>query len=75
MLAFAILALTRHRANAAAQQTPLRVSRSSKRSSAGRSRRSAASPRASLNAAFAQRSSWRGRHGDAPIKPRLDPHT
>ncbi len=44
MLAFAILAVTRHCANAAAEQTPTRLSRKGAGSSAGRSRRSAASP-------------------------------
>jgi len=42
MLAFAMMAVIRHRANAADEQTPARVSRSERRSSAGLSRRSAA---------------------------------
>ena len=60
MLAFAVLAVTRHRANATSEQTPPRVRRRSVRSSDGRSRRSAASPRASPSAASAPRSSSRG---------------
>jgi SRSO17 transposase len=75
MLAFAVLAVARHRANAAAEQTPPRVSRRSARSSAGRSKRSAASPRASPNAASAPRSSSPGRLGAAPTKPERDAHT
>ena len=75
MLAFAVLAAARHRANIAAGQTPVRVSRRSARSSDGRSRRSAASPRASRSAASAQRSSSPGRLGAAPIKPVRDAHT
>ncbi len=46
MIAFAILAVTRHRANAAAEETTPPVSRRRRRSCAGQSRRSAASPRA-----------------------------
>jgi SRSO17 transposase len=75
MLAFAVLAAARHRANVAAGQTPPRVSRGSARSSDGRSRRSAASPRASLSAASAPRSSSPGRLGAALIKPARDAHT
>jgi SRSO17 transposase len=56
-LAFAVLAVTRHRANATAEETPAPVSRGRRRSSAGRSRRSAASPRASLSAASSPHSS------------------
>jgi SRSO17 transposase len=50
MLALAVLAITRHRANAAAEETTPPVSRRDSRSSAGRSRRSAASLRASRSA-------------------------
>jgi SRSO17 transposase len=53
-LAFAILAITRHRANATAEEMTPAVSRG-RRSSAGRSRRSAASPRASHSAASSLR--------------------
>jgi SRSO17 transposase len=70
MLAFAVLAVTRHHANIAAEQTPVRVSRKGARSSAGRSRNFAALLRASPSAASAPRSSSHGRPGDAPIKPR-----
>jgi SRSO17 transposase len=68
-LAFAVLAVARQRANAAAEQTPPRVSRGARRSSAGRSRRSAASPRGSRSAASAPRSSSRGQFGDERIRP------
>jgi SRSO17 transposase len=64
MLAFAVLAVTRHHANAAAEQTPPRVSRAdSARSSAGPSKRSAALLHASRNAASARRSFSLGPHG------------
>src|SRR5918995_4123058 len=66
MLAFAVLAAARHRANAAVEQTPPRVSRGSARSSDGRSRRSAASPRASRSAASAPRLSSLGRLSASP---------
>ena len=75
MLAFAVLAAARHRANTAAEQTPPRVSRGSARSSDGRSRRSAASPRASRSAASAPRLSSPGRLGAALTKPARDAHT
>ena len=42
MLAFAMMAVIRHRANAVDEQTPALVSRSERRSSAGPSRKSAA---------------------------------
>src|SRR4051794_31829086 len=64
MLAFAVPAVTRHHANAAAEQTPPRVSRAdSARSSAGPSKRSAALLHASRNAASARRSFSLGPHG------------
>jgi len=69
MLAFAVLAVTRHHANTAAQQTPPRVSRAGARSSAGPSRKSVALPRVLHSVASARRSSLPGRHGDAPIRP------
>jgi SRSO17 transposase len=69
MLAFAILAITRHRANAAAEETPPSVSRRSGRSSAGRSRRSAVSPRASRSTASNPRSSSPGQPGAALTRP------
>jgi SRSO17 transposase len=75
MLAFAVLAVARHRANAAAEQTPARASRGNRRSSDGRSRRSAASPPASRSAASAPRSSSLGRLGGEHIRPALDART
>ena len=75
MLAFAVLAVARHRANAAAEQTPARASRGNRRSSDGRSRRSAASPPASRSAASAPRSSSLGRLGGERIRPALDART
>jgi len=69
MLAFAVLAVTRHHANAAAEQTPTRMSRRGARSSAGPSRRFAALLRASPSAASVRRSSSHGRPGDAPTRP------
>jgi SRSO17 transposase len=75
MLAFAVLAVARHRANAAAEQTPARARRGNRRSSDGRSKRSAASPPASRNAASAPRSSSLGRLGGERIRPPRDAHT
>jgi SRSO17 transposase len=75
MLAFAVLAVTRHRANAAAGQTLPPVSRGGSRSSAGRSRKSAASPRASRSAASNPRSSSPGQLGAALTRPALNAHT
>jgi len=69
MLAFAVLAVTRHRANTAAEQTLTRVSRGNGRLFRGPSRRSDASPRASRSAASSPRSSSLGRRGVAPIRP------
>jgi SRSO17 transposase len=75
MLASAVLAVARHRANAAAEQTPARASRGNRRSSDGRSKRSAASPPASRNAASAPRSSSLGRRGGERIRPAHDART
>ncbi len=75
MLAFAVLAVARHRANAAAEQTPSRVSRGCARSSDGPSRRSGASPRASPSAASAPRSSSRGPRGGERIRPAHEART
>lgn len=69
MLAFAVLAVTRHRANAAAEETPATVSRRRRRSSAGHSRKSAASPRASHSAVSSPPSSSPGQLGAEPTKP------
>ena len=65
MLAFAVLAITRHHANAAVEQTPRRMSRAGARSSAGRSRKSVALPHALPSVASARRSSSPGQPGDA----------
>jgi SRSO17 transposase len=69
MLAFAVLAVTRHHANAAAEQTPTCLSRKGARSSAGPSRKFAALLHGSPSAASAQRSSSPGRPFDAPTRP------
>jgi SRSO17 transposase len=55
MLAFAVLAVTRHRANAAAEETAPPVSRRRRHSSDGRSRKSVASPCALHSAASSPR--------------------
>jgi hypothetical protein len=68
MLAFAVLAVTRHRANAAAEETPAPMSRANRRLSAGRSRKSAASPRALRSAASGQRSYSPGQPGEELTK-------
>lgn len=75
MLAFALLATIRHRANAAVGQTPLRPTPPGASPSTGHSRKSVASPRASLSAASSQRSSWRGPLGAAPTRPLHNSHT
>ena len=73
MLAFAMLARIRRHAN---QPTPpktllpaARKDQARQTSSAGRSRRSAALPRASHNDVSGPRTSSPGRSGDAPIRP------
>ena len=68
MLAFAILAVTQHHANARAEQTLPRVSRRAARSSAGLSRKFGALPPALRSVTSAQRSSSLGRPGAAPIR-------
>ena len=72
MLAFAVLAVARHRANGAAEQTPPRASRGDRRSSAGPSRRSAASQAVSANAASGPRSFSPGPSGVAHTKLALN---
>ena len=69
MLAFAVLAVTRHHANPAAEQTPPRVSRAGARSCAGRSRKSAVLPHALRSAASARRSFSPGQPGAALTRP------
>ncbi len=76
MLAFAMLAAIRHRANAPPPpKTLINLTRTRRASSAGRSRRSAASPCASRSDASGQPASSPGRSGDARTKPRRDAHT
>ena len=69
MLAFAVLAVTRCQANAAAEQTPPRMRWTGARSAAGRSRKSAALPRALHSAASARRLCSPGQRGAALTKP------
>ena len=70
MLAFAMLATVRHRANRAPppKRAP-RLPRTRPPSSAGRSRKSDASPPGSPNGASAPLTSSLGHSGDAPTKP------
>src|SRR5947209_8416428 len=70
MLAFAMLAVIRHRANAPTPpKIPIRLARPRPTSSAGRSRRSAASPSGSPSGASGPPTSSPGRSGDAPTRP------
>ena len=69
VLAFAMLARVRHRANQAPPKTPPRLPRTHPPSSAGRSRRSAASPPASPSGAFGPPTSSPGRSGHGSTKP------
>src|SRR6478736_7718307 len=70
MLAFAMLAVIRHHANQPPPpKTLLKLARTRPASSAGRSRRSAASPHASPNDASSLPASSLGHAGDAPTKP------
>jgi SRSO17 transposase len=76
MLAFARLAVIRHRANAPTPpKIPIRLARPRPTSSAGRSRRSAASPSGSPSGASAPPTSSPGRSGDAPTRPPHGAHT
>jgi SRSO17 transposase len=76
MLAFAMLAVIRHHANAPTPpKIPIRLARTRRTSSAGRSRRSAASPPVSRSDASNPPTSSPGRSGDAPTKPPHDAHT
>jgi SRSO17 transposase len=75
MLAFAMLAAIRLRANAPPPpKTLITLTRTRRASSAGRSRKSAASPCASRSDASGQPASSPGRSGDAHTKPRRDAH-
>jgi len=70
MLAFAMLAVIRQHANTAAPpKIPIRLARTRRASSAGRSKSSAASLSASPNDASGPPTSSPGRSGDAPTKP------
>jgi SRSO17 transposase len=76
MLAFAMLAAIRHRANAPPPpKTLIDLTRTRRTSSAGRSRKSGASPCASRSDASGQPASSPGRSGDARTKPRRNAHT
>lgn len=76
MLAFAMMATIRHRANRASPpQTMPRLPRPRPPSSAGRSRRSAASPCAGHNDASGPPTSSPARSGDAPTRPPLNART
>ena len=76
MLAFAMLAVIRHRANAPTPpKIPIRLARPRPTSSAGRSRRSAASPSGSPSGASDPPTSSPGRSGGAPTKPPRATHT
>ena len=76
MLAFAMLATIRHRANAPPPpKTLINLTRTRRTSSAGRSRRSAASPSASPSVASGQPTSSLGHSGDARTKPPRNAHT
>src|SRR3954453_4219044 len=76
MLAFAMLATIRRRANAPAPpKIPIRLARPRRASSAGRSRRSAASPSGSPGDASGPPTSSPGRSGDGRTKPPRDAHT
>lgn len=76
MLAFAMLTCIRHHANQpVASQTLIRLSQNQpSRSSIGRSRRFAASPRSLRSGASSRPLSSHGRSGDALIKPPPDAH-
>jgi SRSO17 transposase len=75
MLAFAVLARVRQRANQAPPKTPPRLPRTRPISSAGRSRRSAASRCAWPSAASAPLTSSPGRSGDGRTRPPQGAHT
>src|SRR3954468_18602015 len=75
MLAFAVLAVIRQHANTAAPpKIPIRLARTRRASSAGRSKSSAASPSASPNDASGPPTSSPGRSGDVPTKPPHNAH-
>ena len=76
MLAFAMLAVIRQRANAPTPpKIPVRLARRHQTSSAGRSRRSAASPSVSPSDASGPPTSSPGPSGDEPTRPPRNAHT
>src|SRR5919112_1881439 len=76
MLAFAMMAVIRHHANAPTPpKIPIRLAPTHQTSSAGRSRRSVASPSVSRSDASSPPTSSPGRSGDAPTKPPHNAHT
>ena len=76
MLAFAMLAVIRHHANAPTPpKIPIRLAPTHQTSSAGRSRRSVASPSVSRSDASSPPRSSPGRSGDAPTRPPHNAHT
>jgi SRSO17 transposase len=76
MLAFAMLAVIRHHANAPTPpKIPIRLALTQRTSSAGRSRRSAASPSVSHSDASGPPTSSPGRSGGGRTKPPHDTHT
>jgi SRSO17 transposase len=76
MLAFAMLAVIRHHANAPTPpKIPIRLARKHQTSSAGRSRNSAASPSVSRGDASSPPISSPGPSGDAPTRPPHNAHT
>jgi SRSO17 transposase len=76
MLAFAMLAVIRHHANAPTPpKIPIRLARTHQTSSAGWSRRSVASPSASRSDASSPPTSSPGPSGDGPTKPPHNAHT
>jgi SRSO17 transposase len=74
MLAFAMLATIRHKANAPPPKTPINLTRTRRTSSAGRSRRSDASQSASRSGGSSQPTSSPGHSGAARTKPPHNAH-
>jgi SRSO17 transposase len=76
MLTFAMMAVIRHKANASPPpKTAIRLARTRQTSSAGRSRKFAASPSVSPSDASSPPTSSLGHAGDAPTKPPHNAHT
>jgi SRSO17 transposase len=74
MLAFAMLATIQHKANAPPPKTLINLTRTRRTSSAGRSKRSAASQSASRSGGSSQPTSSPGHSGDARTKPPHNAH-